>query len=115
MKQPKAMLNFYVLSEQKPVDGQEIMFVHTDGFYNHYELRFGKVEYSWDIVDEDGSFTGSSICYEEGVEQPKDTKLIIIADGSTLSDSCLWAPLDDFWVQVHKHDEEVRQSKEDVQ
>jgi hypothetical protein len=95
-------LPFYSMGEKKPANGENIMFVHGNDFYMHYEMRHGTVNYTWDSLDEDGEYDGTTIMYDERIPQPENTELVISVDGNVLDKSVLWAPMDPFWKQVEQ-------------
>lgn len=87
-------ISFYKLSEKKPNDDQEIWYVHNSSFYGTYEFQCGKVEYSYEEIDDKGNFTGDSY-----FEKPTDPSIKYIHqylfDGQSMSDDDLWAPVEE--------------------
>jgi hypothetical protein len=95
---------FYRISEKRPAHEANIVYIVDNTFYSHYELRHGEVYYQWDILDDDGRPSGSSIVYTEGEPQPEGTRLAICADRSELGPNTLWADMDALWAQIEEAD-----------
>lgn len=94
-------LKFYKLSERKPKDGQEIWYIHNSPFYGTYEFEFGKVEYSYEELDEDGEFNGTSYFErppqegEEDYDPSLEYSLEYLFNGASMLEDDLWAPVEE--------------------
>jgi len=98
-------ITFYRLSERKPKNDEHIIYLYniTSFGYDSFEPRECNVEYCWEEIDEeDGLPTGSSICYEDGDEQPENHTLMMLFDGAELDEDTLWIPFDEYMDTLEK-------------
>jgi hypothetical protein len=58
--------NFFEPKEKMPDHGDEIVFLTKINSFDieFFDVRSGKVEFTWSEVDLDGTHRGNSICYE---------------------------------------------------
>ena len=92
-------VTYYRWSDKKPDDGQEIWYIYNSQFYGSVEVLFGKTEWEWEQVDDNGP-TGSSACYNG--EDPNDPevegyRLSVFISGFHGDLECVrWCPADAF-------------------
>lgn len=94
-------LKFYTLLERKPDNEQKIWCIRASEFYGTYEFEYGKVEYSYEELDDESNFTGSSYFErppQEGEEDYDPTfkyVLYYMFKGEGLRNNDLWAPAEE--------------------
>jgi hypothetical protein len=91
-------VEYFRFSDKKPADGQEIWYVYHSRFYGSIEILFGKAEWQWEEVDENGQ-TGSAVIYNG--EDPSEmvegyTLSVFIAGFNGDLDNVMWCPADAF-------------------
>lgn len=65
-------VTYYRWSDKKPADGQEIWYIYNNQWCGTMEVLFGKAEWQWEQVDENGR-TGTSASYNG--EDPNDSEV----------------------------------------
>jgi hypothetical protein len=93
MQNPRRFdLSLRIVADEKPEHGQEIMYVAASEFYGSYEFEFGKVDYQWIEVDEDGLVTGVEYFYEADGPEPEGCIKVLLVGDKALEPSTLWCP-----------------------
>jgi hypothetical protein len=86
------MFTFNKSSESLPPHGSEIVYIAVHDFYGSYEFKFGEVEWQWLELDGEGHWTGTSFLYEEGEDQPPNTRCVAIVNHASFEEGeILWA------------------------
>jgi hypothetical protein len=91
-------VEYFRFADKKPADGQEIWYVYHSRFYGNIEISFGKAEWQWEEVDENGP-TGNSATYngEDPSEMVEGYKLsVFIAGFHGDLDNVMWCSADAF-------------------
>ena len=90
---------FHKLNEKKPEHNQAIVFLKPGTAFDstYFFPLYCTVEYCWEVLDEDGEYSGSSIVYHEGDDQPENSVLGILFGDVTAEENSLWMDEDDYW------------------
>ena len=92
-------VEYFRFTDKKPADGQEIWYVYHSTFYGSIEILFGKAEWQWEEVDENGPTGGSAVYNGEDPTDPEVEGYILsvfIAGFRGDLDNVMWCPTDAF-------------------
>lgn len=103
-------LNFYTLAEKTPKHNESIIYLDKKYSFDSYgfQPREINVEYSWELVESDGTHCGVSVGYDENDPTPPELseeeiadgcmyELVILAEDQYMDENSLWSPADEFW------------------
>lgn len=78
--------DFYTPTEKIPKHGDEVVFIskHDSFAIEYFDTRIGTIEYVWEELDENGEYTGNSLCYDadDFMDNPNVSLNVLLADHS---------------------------------
>lgn len=103
-------LNFYTLAEKTPKHNESIIYLDKKYSFDSYgfQPREINVEYSWELVESDGTHCGVSVGHDENDPTPPELseeeiadgcryELVILAEDQYMNEDSLWSPAEEFW------------------